>query len=75
LISIKVGSERERYAGRGLAGEARRGNKLMKAFLVCFGVTMALLAVSEARAQMTVDVAKITCRSICSTEISVRARR
>ena len=34
----------------------------MKAFLVCFGVTMALLAVSEARAQMTVDVAKITCR-------------
>jgi hypothetical protein len=34
----------------------------MKAFLACFGATIALLAVSEARAQMTLDVAKITCR-------------
>src|SRR5215472_8805797 len=67
LISIKVGDRCKRY-GEYVCGlragrtEYYEGNVFMKAHFVTLTALSVLLSASEAPAQMTVDVAKITCR-------------
>jgi hypothetical protein len=68
LISIKVGCRRNRYGEYVCGprarqdGEYNEGDVFMKAYFVILAALPVLLSASETRAQMTVDVAKITCR-------------
>lgn len=68
MISIKVGGRRNRYGeyclrpARRQGAKHNKGNGFMKAYFVTLTALSVLLSASQARAQMTVDVAKITCR-------------
>jgi hypothetical protein len=67
LISIKVGGRCNRYGEyvcglrAGSTANTKKGNVFMKAYFVILAALL-LLSASETQAQMTVDVAKITCK-------------